>query len=198
MIITYNNFLLQEKNKKKQFCFWLYSFFPSFRYYSDAWIGQRTFNCAWAGYSGAGPSASRCVSLFYRFLSRPSFHSFLSVSLSLPFSLFPCVSPFLHCNDATGVAPPNQYRTTHPRQNTPKNLIFFLRTIFQFTYCVKIETILKSLNKIERKWSMGGATWWFDVNVTIESSNVMVSSLRDWVVPRRPSIISQNKERKKI
>ena len=157
MIITYNNFLLQEK--KNNFVFGYIRFFlllldirvtrESAKELSTALERDET---------GAGLSASRCVSLFYRFLSRPSFHSFLSVSLSFPFSLFPCVSPFLHCNDATGVAPPNQYRTTHPRQNTPKNLIFFLRTIFQFTYCVKIETILKSLNKIERKWSMGGAT----------------------------------------
>jgi hypothetical protein len=90
--------------------------------------------------TGAGPSASRCVSLFYRFLSRPSFHSFLSLSLSLslPFSLFPCVSPFLHCNGATGVAPPNQYRTTHPRKKyTQKNLIFFfLRTQYFNLYIV--------------------------------------------------------------
>ena len=87
--------------------------------------------------TGAGLSASRCVSLFYRFLSRPSFHSFLS--LSLPFSLFPCVSPFLHCNGATGVAPPNQYRTTHPRKKyTPKKLdhLLLANTIFQFIYCV--------------------------------------------------------------
>jgi hypothetical protein len=76
--------------------------------------------------TGAGLSASRCVSLFYRFLSRPSFHS------------FPCVSPFLHCNGATGVAPPNQYRTTHPRKKyTQKNLIFFfLRTQYFNLYIV--------------------------------------------------------------